>query len=177
MTRKWERMVRRNSKTASKYRIKDGKMKIVNPNDPIVFKGRSLFFALFLIAISFFFLVANAGVQDGPMYYFVVISYFLFGLFIYYVRRPYLKISKTSLSTRKFTGEKTASFEDIASISLLKGYVVIEMKKKKTRWVFSKLINRFDTELMSVKLREFAKTNQVNLIDEISPKLEEMQTK
>jgi hypothetical protein len=170
MSRKWERMVLKNKKVANKQRTKQGKDLItVSNKEPVdKFLGRSWFLPLVCIGVSLFFTAAygsNIMAQDATTK-FVTISYLLLGLFIYFVRRPSLSIGKTTLSSRRFSRYVYLAPTDIEEIIVQSGYAIIQLKHKKSRWVFSRLMHRFDIKSMSVKLKEYAHSNGIPFVDQ-----------
>jgi hypothetical protein len=169
MSRKWERMVRKNAKQANKLRARQGKDRIVSGSGDsvMVIKGRSWFLPAFLIAVSLFFMISFRNVyQQDTVYWLTVALYFLMGIFIFFVRRPYLKIGRNSLATRRFSGEKTISAEEVADIGFLPGSIVIQLKGKREKWVFSRIFQRFNMTLMEQELRNFAKRHHVPVTGE-----------
>src|SRR5690349_3904889 len=121
MSRKWERMVVKNQKVINLQRKKQGKASLsaVNKEEAAHFLGRSWMLALLFVGFSIFYLLASGGnLVKNSTYNFVIISYFCFGLFIYFIRRPSLKIGKTSVSSRRFTGVISVSAPDIESITI-----------------------------------------------------------
>lgn len=162
MSRSWERAVRKNTKQINRQRKKTGKPALAaTASEVSVIRGRSWMFASFLLMVSLFLLITQAGtpVKDG-MYWFTVISYGTLALIIFLWRRPYLKVYKNQLATRKLTGEKYASPSDIEKITVLPGYAIVHLKGKRS-WVFSKLIHMYSVEAMAEKLREFSTNNQI----------------
>ena len=101
MSRKWERMVSKNAKTANKNRSKQGIAPVSNPDRAVVFKGRSIFLSLLFVCISLFLFFTFTKASADKTFWFTAISYFAVGLLIYFVRRPYLKVSKLSLAKRR----------------------------------------------------------------------------
>lgn len=165
MSRKWKRMVSKNVKTVNEYRLKQGIPPISDPDRPQVYKGRSILLSLFFVGISLLFIVAFTGAGQDNMYWFTMFSYLLLGLYTYFLRRPYLKVSKTSLSKRGFTGERIIAAEHIKQIIIKPGYVIIEPDGKQ-RWVYSKSLNRFDVSAIAGKLKSFSEQNHVVFVDE-----------
>lgn len=169
MSRKWERMVQRNMQTVQKKRSKQqgSKVETHDPFDPdsmITFKGRSWFFPIFLIGFSIFFLVAFYSVYGGDTTYWLTgIMYFALGLFLFFLRRPYIRIGRHRLSTRRFTGEKFVEADQIESISISPGTIIIQMKEKKERWVFSGILQRFNIDQVKEHLVKFAERNKVQV--------------
>jgi hypothetical protein len=168
MSRKWERMVLKNKKVANKQRTKQGKEVISTVyKEPMVrFLGRSWFLPLICIAFSLFFtLTYPANGQDATTK-FVIIAYFIMGLFIYFVRRPRLSVGKTKLSSRRFSRDVTLEPSEIEGITIQNSYVIIHLKSKKARWVFSRLMHRFDIKGMSTAVKDYANNNGILFIDQ-----------
>jgi LPXTG-motif cell wall-anchored protein len=167
MSRNWERMVRKNAKTVNKNRIKQGIPLVSDRDKPQVYKGRSPILSLFFIGVSLFFILTlpKTGGQDS-LSWFTTVSYFLLGLFMFFVRRPYLKVSKASLSKRGFIREHILYAENVKQIIIKPGYVFIEQKNSRQRWVYSKLLNRFDVNEIAGGLKSFSEQNHVAFVDE-----------
>ncbi|TXK75167.1 hypothetical protein [Paenibacillus sp. N3.4] len=98
------------------------------------------------------------------MYWYTTGSYLLVGLFIYFIRRPYLKVSKTNLSKRGFAKELILNPDSIKEIIYSSGQVVIEVKGS-SKWVYSKTLQRFDVAALAGRLKKFAEQNQVVFVD------------
>lgn len=167
MARKWERMVEKNTKTANKQRAKQGKTLISGVKDAADrFYGRSWLLPLFLICFSIFFMIAFGGIYRDSMYWLTSISYFLLGVIIFFFRRPNLIVEKNELSSRRFSGQKYVKASDLELITISPGYIIIQLKASRSRWVFSRLIHRMNTELVAIRLKEFAQQNDVALKEE-----------
>jgi hypothetical protein len=166
MSRKWERMVSKNAKKINKDRSKRGIAPIsTDPDRAEVFKGRSIMLALFFVLISVFLLLTLTKTSGDKMYWYTTCAYMVVGLFVYFIRRPYLKVSKTSLSKRGFARELVLSWDNINEIVYAPGQVVIHLKGKSPRWVYNRTLNRFDVAAMAGKLKKFAEQNQVAFVD------------
>lgn len=172
MARSWERMVQRNSKQVNKRRKQEGKTTIgsgsgtKSASSPDVFKGRSIGFPAFLVALGTLYLMLTIAspLEQGPsaLNWVGVSLYYLLAVFMFF-RRPYLKVDRSSLATIRFNRERVWKASDIEIISLSKGAVTVKMKGKRTRWVFTKLVNRYDIPAMSARLEQFAKAHNVNI--------------
>ncbi|GGI43778.1 hypothetical protein GCM10008018_03820 [Paenibacillus marchantiophytorum] len=166
MSRKWERMVSKNAKKINKDRSKKGIAPIsTDPDRPEVFKGRSIILAAFFVLVSLFLLATLTKTDGDKMYWYTTCSYLIVGLFIYFVRRPYLKVSKTSLSKRGLARELILTPENIKEIVYSKGQVIIDLNGKSPRWVYTQMLNRFDVAAMALRLKKFAEQNQVAFVD------------
>src|SRR3954451_24352715 len=128
MSRKWERMVQKNTKHANKSRAKQGKPLLSESASDAAFRirGRNWSLPLLLFCVGLFCLIAFRNTnQDENLYWITGGSYILLGLFTFAVRRPFLKIGKTFLLTRRFTGDKRAEAQQIEQITVSKDSVVI----------------------------------------------------
>jgi hypothetical protein len=169
MSRKWERMISKNKKVTNKQRTKQGKAVIssVHKEPMEKFLGRSWFLPLLCIGFSLFFtLTYPSSAQQDTTTKFVIIAYFLMGIFIYFVRRPRLSVGKTSLSSRRFSRDVTLEPSEIEGITVQNAYVIIHLKRKKARWVFSRLMHRFDIKGMSAAVKEYAGNHDILFIDQ-----------
>ncbi len=170
MSRKWERMIQKNTKVINKSRKKQGQTAIndtAKASEDDRFRGKNFIFPSFLIGFALLYLIAFAGVSSkDSLYWVTVISYLLLGFIIYFFRRPFLTVGKTQISSKRFGGVKYAAAHDIEQITLSPGYVVISIKGSKRKWVFTKIFNRFNTEAMAVRLKQFALQNSVTLVEE-----------
>lgn len=165
MSRSWERAVQRNTKQINKRRKKDGKKNISSPTAHIDrFQGRSLIMPFTLLLLILFYIVmfqpwSADFSQSVGVFWTTVGCYVVLALF-YFLRRPYLAVTKDKLETRRFAGYKTLKPLEIRKIVQMPGYIVIETVKG-GNWVFSKLMNRYPLADMSVRLKEFAAQNQI----------------
>ncbi|MBD0380890.1 hypothetical protein [Paenibacillus sedimenti] len=160
MSRKWERMVSKNAKKANITRSKQGKAPISDPEKPLVFKGRSLLLPLLFFIIFLFLAATYTKADQNGMYLFTICGYLLVALLMYFARRPYLKVGKTSLAKRGYSRELVVEAKNIKQIIYKPGSVVIELDNK-TRWVYSKRMNLFDVANIAGELQQFAESNRV----------------
>ncbi|MCZ8513114.1 hypothetical protein O9H85_11905 [Paenibacillus filicis] len=169
MSRKWERMVKKNTKVTNARRKKSGSNPISGgvADDSSVFKGRSWLWPLLLVAIGFFCFVAfrSAARQDN-LYWVTGASYIFLAVLIYWARRPYLKVGKQSLTSRRFSGERTVEAAQISEIAFSKDAVVIIVQPKNSRWVFTRFYHQFPLEPVKAALKEFANKNAIALKEE-----------
>jgi hypothetical protein len=173
MARSWERMVQRNTQQINKQRKKQGKDTIYASTTPgkntDVFKGRNIGFPVVLFVLgSMFWVVGSIDQTKGSgmlSNWLGVILYYLLAALLFF-RRPYLKVQSARLSTIKFNRERGLPAADIEKIILSRGAVVIKHKGKRTKWIFTKLMNRYDTNAMSTRLEAFANANHIELVHE-----------
>lgn len=165
MSRSWERMVEKNSKQINKRRKKEGK-KGLSPNAPQVdrYQGRNyivpiLLFMLIMLYITLAQPWSDSFMQDPTLFWVTISCYVVLGLF-YYMRRPYLAVTRDTLETRKFTGYKTLRPTEIRKITIQPGYVIIESVKG-ANWVFSRLMNRYPIESMAERLKAFTELHHI----------------
>ncbi|HEX7056456.1 MAG TPA: hypothetical protein VF260_04565 [Bacilli bacterium] len=161
MSRKWERMVSRNTKIANKRREKSGK-KPISADDGTKFMGRSWMLPIVFVMIDVFYAVTFVSSANSSIYWVTIASYLLLAL-LFWWRRPYLKIGRKELTLRKWSANKSVSAEEINKITLQKGFVIVELKAKRRRWVFSHLLQLYNTDKMAEKLQEFARVNAVTI--------------
>lgn len=164
MSRKWERMVQKNTKTTNKIRARQGKPLVSQSvsDDTVTIKGRNWLMPLLLVFVGIFcYITFKDTYQDETLYWITGGSYILLGLFTFFVRRPFIKIGKNFLGTRRFTGDKRAEPSQIQEIIVSKDAVVIALQGKGGRWIFTRLYHRFDVSAAAERLKEFADQNSV----------------
>ncbi|THF74593.1 hypothetical protein [Cohnella fermenti] len=165
MSRSWERMVEKNQKQINARRKKEGKGKIAAPAQQVErFKGRSYIVPILLVLLMVFFVTVSQPWSDDfgqnrSLFWVTVGCYFLLSIF-YYLRRPFLSVSKDTLETRRFSGYKRLKPTEIRKITVQPGFVMIETVKG-TNWVFSKLMNLYPIGTMGERLQAFATVNHV----------------
>lgn len=163
MSRRWERMVQKNTEKANKQRAKSGRTPISETGNKI--KGRNWIGPALLVLVALFYMFNFLSTAKTALYWITAISYlFLAALFVF--RRPFLEIDRKQLTTRRFSGYKTLGIDNVDRIVIQKGYVIISAKDGKTRWVFSRLIQLYDIDKLSEKLQEFAKNHSIPIINQ-----------
>ncbi|WP_410510973.1 hypothetical protein PaeBR_12665 [Paenibacillus sp. BR2-3] len=168
MARSWERMVQRNSQQVNKQRKKAGKDTIYASTSPSktgeVFRGRNIVLPVVLLGLGImYWMVGTVDQTKGNgslMNWLGIVLYFVLAVLIFF-RRPFLKVDRARLSTFKFNRERFLAAGDIEKIILSRGSVTIKHKGKRMKWIFSKLINRYDTAAMGDHLEQFAKVNNI----------------
>ncbi|MBP1155464.1 MULTISPECIES: hypothetical protein [unclassified Paenibacillus] len=167
MSRKWERMVRKNTKVSNTQRKKSGKGEIagVSADGSVTFKGRSWFLPMLLVATGVFcFITFRNQPGQEQLYWITGASYIFLAFLMYWIRRPFLKIDKKTLSSRRFGGNRFMEADQIKDITMSKDAIVINFKPKGKRWVFTKLYHLFPVDSAREKLQEYAEKNNVTLI-------------
>ena len=165
MSRSWERMVEKNRKQINKRRKKEGKGGINKANSQVDrFKGRNYVVPILLLMLIILYITlsqpwSDRFMQDPTMFWLTVGAYVLLGVF-YYMRRPYLAVTRDTLETRRFTGYKTLRPTEIRKITVQPGYIVIESVKG-ANWVFSRLMNRYPLDRMAERLKTFAELHKI----------------
>jgi len=167
MSRSWERMVRRNAQKLNRQRKKEGRPALYERSgNADTFKGRSYIFPFVLLMLTIFYVTSYGPWIERPeadtTLFWITVSLYLLLALIYFLRRPYLSVTKDSLSTRRFTGYKTLRPGDIRKIVFAPGYVVVEPVKG-ANWVFSRYLNLFPIAQMQERLRTFCEVNKVEL--------------
>jgi len=163
MSRKWERMVEKNQKLLNQTRVKHGQSPI-GSKDGDAIKGRSWMFPLALAAAGLLFAFTMPAERSGDsLYVITVILYLLLAVFHYFVRRPYLKVSKNVLTWRTYTGERKAAAGDIASIHVGDNQSFIMLKDGKTKRSFSKVYHLYPMDRINEALTQFAAAHQIPL--------------
>jgi len=168
MSRKWERMVHKNTKVTNKLRVKQGKGSLSEAGRPKIdrFKGRNIIIPSLFAGVSVLFAIVFARVPDqGAMYYFTFISYLVLAL-LFFFRRPFLNVGKDYVSTRKFGVDQTVYAKDIKQITAKTGKVSIEFNNKKLSWVFNRNINLYNTNEMAEKLQQFAQQHSIPFVQQ-----------
>ncbi|MED4602947.1 hypothetical protein P9314_20130 [Paenibacillus validus] len=168
MSRKWERMVRKNTKIMNKKhgQSSSSSISVRSSDGAVTFKGRSWLLPLVLVAMSVFCFIAlrpQAG-QDESMYWVTGFSYLFLALLMYWARRPFLRIGKTSLASRRFGGDRIVEASQISEITVSKDTIMVTLKPKGKRWVFTKFFHQMPMEAMIEKISDFASKNNVKLI-------------
>jgi hypothetical protein len=168
MSRKWQRMVEKNQKDAYKRSKKKGTGNAFNvqSNDQKIHKGRSWLVPLALISFCLFFvLVPGQYYTKDKWYWFTVISYLFLGVFIFFTRRPFLRITRSDITSRRFGGNRTYQASEIHSIHLKENEVSIQFKQQRTKWVFTRWMHRFQMDRLMIDVKQFAERNQLPLND------------
>ncbi|MEX2416595.1 MAG: methyltransferase [Paenibacillaceae bacterium] len=166
MASKWRRQVERNAKKVNLQRKRNGQPPIsqsTSKDDKQ--KGRSWMLSLFLFVIGIFYMVTFWDVDRNTLYWVTVIMYLLLALTVFFLRRPFLGIDKSSLTTRKFAGLRIKKAEEISKIEIQPGMVIIEFNDSSKKWVFSRFVNRYNINEMAIELQEFAARNKVNIVN------------
>lgn len=175
MARSWERMVQRNTQQVNKQRKKQGKDSIYATSSKSaakssdVFKGRNIAFPVVLVLLGIMFWAVSSVDQNkgsGMLTNWLgVVLYFALAALIFF-RRPYLKVERTRVSTIKFNRERWLQAGEIEKITLSKSTVILKYKGKRKQWVFSRLLNRYDTAAMAERLEQFGKANNIEIVHE-----------
>ncbi|SDT55392.1 hypothetical protein SAMN05444162_4941 [Paenibacillaceae bacterium GAS479] len=160
MSRSWERKVRRNSSQLNKQRKKSGQDPFkpyagkVDPTAPVRFKGRNYISPILLISVVVFFSLLPTEKGSGSQTWWLVAAYVALAV-LFFLRRPYLQVGSDHVQTRRMMGDKRLNKDEIKSISVQKGYVVIQPVKG-GNWVFSRVMNRYPIEQMGERLEQMA---------------------
>ncbi|MFD1774526.1 hypothetical protein [Paenibacillus rhizophilus] len=174
MARSWERMVQRNSQQVNKKRKKEGKDSIYRSSQAgqtDVYRGRNIVFPVLLAGLgALYWMIGQFDTSSGSqnslvMNWVGVVLYFALAAMMFF-RRPYLKVERARVSTFKFNRQKFLDAADIEKIIISRKSVSIKPKAKRGHWIFSRLINRYDTVAMGERMDQFAKLNKIPLENE-----------
>ncbi|QAY68384.1 hypothetical protein ET464_06240 [Paenibacillus protaetiae] len=147
-------------------RKKQGKEQVVTGGDKSDrYYGRSIILPVFLLFFIGIYLITSliSGVTFRTIEWITVAAYIVMAL-VFFLRRPYLKIGKDYVQTRRMTGDKRINASGIKSITVQDGSILIEQVKG-ANWMFNRLLNRYPTAVIAERLKEFAKVNHINLIE------------
>lgn len=172
VSRKWERMVEKNRKSVNKTRKKQGRTEIGNSGgssrEPMVaVKGRSWIMPVILMAVALIYFVSFYGQypNDG-MFWFTGFSYIGLSVLIFLFRRPVIRIGRSTLSVRRYSGDRTVEARQIKELTVSPSSVVIDTNVHKGKWTYTRFQHRFPMDELQAKLKEFALHNQVAFKEE-----------
>ncbi|MHA6484013.1 hypothetical protein ACX1C1_19145 [Paenibacillus sp. strain BS8-2] len=163
LSRSWERKVRKNMTTINKQRKKQGTGQLVmNAEKADRLTGRNYVLPILLILFIGAFVATSSMGPDTTWdsLNLLTIGAYLVLAALFYFRKPYLKIGKDYVQSRRMMGDKRLNVADISAIRVQDGYVTI-LPKKGGGWTFSRMLNRFDTATMSSKMKVFAQTHGI----------------
>ncbi|QWU14037.1 hypothetical protein SAMN04487895_101311 [Paenibacillus sophorae] len=169
MARSWERMVQRNTQQINKRRKKEGKDSINSSSkagQTDVYKGRNIVFPVLLAALGALYWIigqfdtSSANQNSLVMNWVGVVLYFALAAMIFF-RRPYLKVERARVSTFKFNRQRFLEATDIEKIIISRRSISIKPKAKRGHWIFSRLINRYDTAVMGERMERFGQINHI----------------
>lgn len=162
MSRRWERMVEKNKQQMNKVRSKRGET-LIGKDGPLLIRGRSWVFPAVLVVVAYFFATTMPAESKGdPLFIVTIALYVLLALIHFVFRRPFLKIGKSQLSWRTYTGEKYAPVGNIASIQIDEKQSVVHLKDGSTR-KFTKLYQLFPMAYLNNELAKFADQHRIPL--------------
>ncbi|ANY71637.1 hypothetical protein BBD41_03035 [Paenibacillus ihbetae] len=169
MSRSWERKVSKNLQQLNKKRKKQGMSTYQGSaiSDQMdVFKGRKYVLPIVLLALAALYALLGSATakttgQSNDVLNWVGVGLYILLALMIFLRKPYLKIERSSVSTMKFNRERRLSASEIEKIKIASGSVVIQGKGKAGNWVFSRMINLYDTQAMGERLEEFAKAHHI----------------
>lgn len=164
MASSFERKVRKNMETVNKQRTKQGAQPLGSTgNASDTYYGRNVTVPIMLIGLSVLYLVLTMFWTQVGM---KRTDWLVFGLYlllavVFFIRRPYLRVSKNALYTLKGGRERSMLADQIKCIRVQSGYVIVEKQGKGGNWVFNKTLGRYDTDTIAERLEKFAAANQV----------------
>jgi len=164
MSRKWERMVEKNSKRMNQDRLKKGQAPIGAKDGSEPIRGRSWVFPLALAAAGLLFGLTMPEASAGDTLYQITVGlYLLLALFHFFVRRPYLKVGKNELVWRTYAGDRTVPAQDVATIHIGEKRSTVWLKDGKTKRSFSRAYHLFPMHRINEALTQFAAAHQIPL--------------
>lgn len=156
MSRRWERMVERNTKTMNRLRSKSGQAPIGAKAGEEPIRGRSWVFPLVLASAGLLFGFTVPPEANGVLYQITVALYLLLALYHFFLRRPFLKVTKQDLSWRTYSGERIVKAGEIKSIVIGERKSVVQLKDGKTQRSFSKIYHLYPMDQVNKALSSFA---------------------
>jgi hypothetical protein len=167
MSRKWSRMVQKNSQSINAKRTKHGQKPLHLSESMEEYKGRSMFLPLLFTSIATMFVItySNPAMEKDGFFWFTMVCYYLMAIYFFFLRRPVLKIGKSEIATRRLGRDKFVKASEIEYIYFDKSYVAIQIRGKRTQWVYSKLINRFNINAMKERLAAFAGQHSIKIVE------------
>lgn len=171
MSRKWSRMVRKNTKVTNVQRKKSGQGLISSDSSSAdqakTFRGRSWVLPMLLVATGVFCFIAFRGqAATDNLYWVTGASYIFLAFLMFWARRPFLRIGEHAITSRRFGGDRSLKADDIQEIAVNKDSIVISMKGKSARWAFSRIYHQFPVEETRPHLVAFAQRHGIALQQE-----------
>lgn len=164
-SRKWEREIYRNQKKVNDYRKRAGQNKVSASSQYDIFKGRSILLPVLLIGVGLLYGIMFYGLQESDtLYWITFVAYIFLGLWFLFFRKPYLKVGKNELATRKWGRERIVNAQRVEFIQIQGSNIVIKIRQNDKLWVFSRIVNLYKIDEMAARLKEFALKNQVKFI-------------
>ncbi|MFK4342463.1 MULTISPECIES: hypothetical protein [unclassified Paenibacillus] len=166
MARSFERKVRKNTAHLNKSRKKQGIQTISGAGSAMdIFRGRNITVPIMLAGLAVLYMLMSYFLTKTGMR---GMDWLVFGLYlmlavIFFIRRPYLKVGKSTLYMLKGGRERPMTAEDMKAIKIEKGYVTVERKGKGGNFIFTKSLGRYDTDAIAERLEKFALSNQVQV--------------
>ncbi|QHW34510.1 hypothetical protein GZH47_29425 [Paenibacillus rhizovicinus] len=167
MSRSWQRKVQKNQTQINKQRKKHGQAPLMSAKSEKAsmdtFKGRSYLMPAFLLLFILFYVIvtttSDSFKPDDTMFW-VTIGLYVVLAGTFTLRRPYLSVGRDFVRSRRFAGDRDVNISNVKGITAQKGYVIIEQHKG-GNWVFSRVMNRYPTEQIAVRLKAFAEQHGI----------------
>ncbi|MFD0958940.1 hypothetical protein [Paenibacillus chungangensis] len=163
MSRSWERKVRKNMSHLNKQQKKQGKGgTVIGSEQKERFVGRNYMAPVMLLLFVTLYCVVmwNDPKFEATTMFWVTVVLYIGLAALFYFRKPYLTIGKDYVQTRRFTGDKMLQASGIKQIAVQRGAIMITPVKG-ANWTFTKLINRYPTDEMAGKMKEFAAKHNI----------------
>jgi hypothetical protein len=129
--------------------------------------GKSYLFPILLLLLSGLSAFTLISTKNPSIFYYVTVVAYLGLAIFYYVKKPYLRVGKDFISTRRLGSDRSLEADQISGIEVYDGYILIVIKNKRAKWVFAKAINRYPVVEMAEALEKFAKANKVPFQNEL----------
>lgn len=167
MSRSWQRKVQKNQEQINKQRKKHGQRPLMAAKSSKegldTYRGRSYLMPAFLLLFILFYVIVTVTSKefkpDDTMFW-VTIGLYILLAGVFTLRRPYLSVGRDFVRSRRMTGDRDVNISNIKGITSQKGYVIIEQHKG-GNWVYSRVMNRYPTEVMAVRLKAFAEQHGI----------------
>lgn len=114
---------------------------------------------VFVLFFSTFQLTVVPDYKPNAMFWVTLSLYIGLAVLLYY-RKPYFTIGKDYVQSRRFRGDKRLAATAIKGFRFQNGYVTV-IPQKGAPWTFSRMLNRYDTNEMTQKVKVFAGTHNI----------------
>lgn len=166
MSRKWERMVEKNRKKLNEQRAKYGQTKVkpIGQSNHDIHRGRNIVVSILSLSVSliFFFFFEESSTNE-TMYWLVIVSYFFLAIYFYFLKRPYIKISKNKpeVAIRKVGKEKVMTADQIEYIHVQPGIIAVKLVNKRSPVMLTRVFNLLSIKEIAPKLEQFARKHGI----------------
>jgi len=156
MSRRWERMVERNTKRMNRLRAKSGRAPIGKNAEEEPIRGRSWVFPLVLASVGLLFGLTVPPEMNTVLHKITVALYLLLALYHFFLRRPFLKKTRAELIWRTYAGERAVKPGEIGRIDIGDRKSPVYLKDGRTKRAFSKIYHLYPMDRVNEALSSFA---------------------